>query len=67
MSQFNLSINGVVMNVIETQGLNQPLSAAHAPQPYPKSVSAEQRAGSLAVADVKVSNVVVQDAISNRA
>lgn len=65
MAQFNLVINGVVMNAIDTLGASQPSSAAHSPQPQPKSVPASRSNAS--VADVKTSNATVQDALSNRA
>lgn len=38
MAQFNISVGGTVIGVIDTLGQNQPSSAAHRPQPDATSV-----------------------------
>jgi hypothetical protein len=67
MAQFNLQINGVVMNVVDSLGQSQPLSAAHVPAVPVQGIPAELFAGSQSASDFKYTDPLTFAADSNRA
>jgi hypothetical protein len=73
MAQYNISVAGTVIGVVDSQGQNQPFSSAHKPYPISQSVSPMGNGSGSGAgvpgsgSDVSNTNSTTQSVSSNRA